>query len=61
MKPESPEFDLLTIREVQAILKVGRSLTYDLVWRGKIKSIRIGRSVRIRRSELQRFIESNSQ
>jgi excisionase family DNA binding protein len=51
--------EMLTIREVQVILKCGKTTAYSLVSRRNIPAIRVGRSLRIRRSDLERFIEDN--
>ena len=40
-----------------AILGIGRDSMYDLVKAGKIRSIRIGRKIRIPVAELERFLE----
>lgn len=51
---------MLTVREVSLILNVCVSHVYDLISDGAIRSIRIGRSVRISRSELESFISDLS-
>ena len=38
---------LLTVEEVAAQLRIGRNSAYNLVKSGQIKSIRIGRTIRI--------------
>ena len=38
---------LLRVSEVSDALGLGRSKTYELIASGKIKSVRIGRSVRV--------------
>jgi excisionase family DNA binding protein len=48
---------LYTVKEVQEILKVGRSFAYKLVQTGEVKSVRVGRCVRVRGSDLQAYIE----
>ena len=52
---------LLNARDVAAALKMGLSTVYQLVERGELPSIRIGRSVRIRPEDLEKFIESKAQ
>lgn len=51
--------DTLLLRPEEAAreLGIGRSKTYDLLRRGEIPSIRIGRSVRIPASKLRDWIE----
>ncbi len=51
---------LFTIPEAASELKVSRSAIYRLITAGQLKAVHIGRSVRIRREELERFLESAS-
>jgi len=51
---------LLTVREVAQLLRIGRSTVYQLLQRGDLTNIRIGRSVRVRLEDLQKFIELNA-
>lgn len=39
--------DVLTINDVMEILKIGRNSAYKLINSGEIKSLRIGRKIRI--------------
>jgi len=52
---------LLNAQDVAAALNMGLSTVYLLVERGVLPSIRIGRSVRIRLQDLEKFIESKAQ
>ena len=52
---------LLNARDVAAALNMGLSTAYLLMERGELPSIRIGRSVRIRPEDLEKFIESKAQ
>ena len=52
---------LLNAQDVAAALNIGLSTVYQLVERGELPSIRIGRSVRIRPEDLEKFIESKAQ
>jgi excisionase family DNA binding protein len=47
---------LLTVKEVAGRLAIGRTTVYDLIARGEIPAIRIGRARRIPSSALDRFI-----
>ena len=38
----------LTVLEAGQVLRVGRSVTYELVRSGQLRSVRIGRSIRMR-------------
>lgn len=51
--------DVLTVLEVAEILKIGRNTTYELVRSGQIKSIRIGRQIRIPKTALQNFLNAS--
>ena len=46
----------LRIPDIAVILGVGRNTAYSLVKSGKIKSIRIGRQIRVPKGELLRFL-----
>lgn len=39
--------DLLTVKQIQEILSIGRSKAYSLLHDGEIKSITIGKQIRI--------------
>ncbi len=49
--------EYLKVPEVAEVLRIARSRAYELVGSGEIPSIRIGRSVRVNRRELDRWIE----
>ncbi len=53
----SSEAILLTVTEVQALTQLGRTKVYELIHRGQLPIIRIGRSVRIRRDALERWLD----
>ena len=48
---------LLTVEEAAAQLAIGRSLAYELVLRGELPSVRIGRCRRIACADLKRFVD----
>jgi excisionase family DNA binding protein len=48
--------ELLTVDQVADILKLGRTKLYEIMDRGDLPSIRIGRSRRILRSDLNCYI-----
>ena len=54
------EDPILTIPEVARYLKMSESKIYSLVAREKIPHLKIGRNVRIRRKDLQAWIEKQS-
>ena len=47
---------LLTVEEVAAQLRIGRNSAYNLVKSGQIKSIRIGRTIRIPKMAVLEYI-----
>lgn len=47
--------------EAADLLNVGRDKIYELVHAGELKAIRLGRSIRIPKEEIQRFIASKLQ
>lgn len=50
--------EVYTVQELAELLHIGRNAAYDLVKSGKIRSIRIGKSIRIPRSALEKFLNS---
>ncbi|MBX3438244.1 MAG: helix-turn-helix domain-containing protein [Planctomycetaceae bacterium] len=51
---------LVTIREVARELACGRSTVYKLLQSGRLPSIRVNRTRRIRREDLQRLIDEGT-
>lgn len=49
----------LTIEEVADILKVGKTSVYRLVNEGGLRSIRVGKQIRVSRKDLKAFIEAS--
>ena len=47
---------LLTVEDVQNVIRLGRTKVYELIRTGQLPVIRIGRSVRIRREALERWV-----
>ena len=50
--------DLLTIKEVEKYLKLGHTKVHQLLASGEIASLKIGKSRRVRRTDLDRFLEA---
>ena len=46
----------LRVEELMPILGIGRNTTYELIRSGQIRSIRIGRQIRIPRDALLEFL-----
>ena len=47
---------VLRVEDLSRALGIGRNTAYELVRSGQIRSIRIGRQLRIPRDELQRYL-----
>ena len=48
---------IYTVPEVAAYLKISKAKLYDLIKRKEMPHIRMGRNVRIRESDLNRWLE----
>jgi excisionase family DNA binding protein len=55
------EHEWLKVPKVAEVLRVARSRAYELVGSGEIPSVKIGRSVRVNRKELDRWLEEQRQ
>ncbi len=51
---------LLTVREAAAVLRISRNLAYELVARGEIPAVRLGRVIRVPRTALDHWLEAES-
>jgi excisionase family DNA binding protein len=47
---------LLSVAEAAKLLRVGRTLAYEMIARGELPSVRLGRTIRVPRSSLQEWI-----
>ncbi len=60
MEPRYRSFDdlplTLRVEDLMPILDIGRNTAYELVRSGQIKSIRIGKQIRIPKNEVYRFL-----
>ena len=54
---DEQQHEYLKVPEVAEILRVARSRAYELVADGEIPAVKIGRSVRVSRKELDRWLE----
>jgi excisionase family DNA binding protein len=52
---------MLTIKQASERLSVSRSKLYEFIHSGQIKCVRIGRSIRIPRQELEIFIREHTE
>lgn len=49
---------LLTIEEAAGLLSMGRTKVYEELKSGRMRSVKIGRSRRIARAELERWVDA---
>jgi excisionase family DNA binding protein len=56
------EPELLRVREVAALLRVSRRVTYELVARGVVPGVvRVGRAIYVRRRALERWLQGHAE
>lgn len=48
---------VLSVREIGEVLGISRNSTYDLIRCGKIKSVRVGKQIRIPKQALIDFLQ----
>lgn len=56
--PDSRAPELLSMAEVCRALGMGKSWTYRRVKSGEIPSVKLGRSIKVRREDLDEYLES---
>jgi excisionase family DNA binding protein len=56
---QDPNTYLLRATEVARILNISRAMAYLLMQRGDIRTVRIGTARRVRREDLDRYIQEN--
>ena len=47
---------VLSVHDIARLLNVGRNTAYDLVNSGTLKSVRVGRQIRVSRAEFCRYL-----
>ena len=52
--------DLLSIFQVCQELQMGKSWVYQRIRSGEIPSVRLGRNIKVRREDLEGYLENNS-
>lgn len=57
---DEQQHEWMKVPEVAEELRIARSRAYELVADGEIPAVKIGRSVRIRRKELDRWLEDQN-
>ncbi len=48
---------LLTVREAAVVLAIGRTTLYQLIADGQVRTVHIGRAVRVPVAELEAFVD----
>ena len=51
---------LMTVAELSKVLRIGRNKCYELIRSNQIRSIRLGKSIRIPRTAIYEFLESGA-
>jgi len=51
----------LTVLEAGAVLRIGRNTVYELVRCGRLRSLKIGRNIRIPRDAIAEFLSVGAQ
>lgn len=52
--------DVVTVKEMQTMLRIGRSTAYKLIGDGVIPSVRIGSSYLITKKNIEKFMSAGS-
>ena len=52
---------LLTVPEAAKMLRIGRNLAYELVARGELPAVRLGRAIRIPRDVLHDWVRESAE
>ena|SRR5829696_3006931 len=58
-RPESRDFELLSIPQVCQQLGMGKSWVYRRIHNQEIPSVRLGRTIKIKRSDLDQYLEEH--
>jgi excisionase family DNA binding protein len=58
-RPESRDLELLSIAQVCQRLDMGKSWVYRRIHEGQIPSVRLGRTIKIRRADLENYLEEH--
>lgn len=52
--------DVLTVDEVRRVLRTGKNSVYELIHQGHIRSVQLGRGIRVPKAALIEFLERGS-
>jgi excisionase family DNA binding protein len=50
---------VLTVSEAASVLRLSRAFTYELVARGQLPSVRLGRRIMVPRAGIQRILDDS--
>ena len=50
------EAQLFRVKEIQGILGIGQTMAYRLIYSGKLRSVRVGRAIRVPRAAIDEYI-----
>ena len=59
-QPGAGGLDLLSITDVCQELGMGKSWVYRRIQSGEIPSVKLGRNIKVRREDLERYLEDNT-
>lgn len=48
--------DVLTVKDIYTLLPIGKNKTYKLIEQNKIKSVRVGKKIFVRKEDLIDFL-----
>ncbi len=51
--------ELLNIHDVTGALRVSRATVYRLIERGQLKAVKVGKSLRFRKQDIEEFLRNN--
>ena len=57
-RPNAPGTELLSMAGLCEVLGMGKSWTYRRVKSGEIPSVKLGRSIKVKREDLEEYLES---
>src|SRR5215211_1009959 len=58
-RPESHDLELLSIAQVCQRLNMGKSWVYRRIHEGEIPSVKFGRTIKVRRLDLENYLENH--
>ena len=58
-RPDTSDYELLSIAQVCQRLDMGKSWVYRRIHEGEIPSVKLGRTIKFRKSELEDYLEKH--